>query len=204
MMFYPYFQINLDLRKRSCLVLGGEKEAADKTLRLLDAEARVTVASPTLNRPLQRLAARGRIRHLTRGFETSDLKGKFLVINTLKHDAVLSDRLLRLANRNGILLSTYDRPQYSNCSMPAVVRRGLLRIAISTSGAGPGLSKRLREDLERVFDRRFAAYLNRLARLRSRLAETEPDSNRRMERMRQAVREFRLSGRLVYPKPKTR
>ena len=42
-------QINLDVENRPCLVVGGGEEAANKTGRLLDAGAKVTVVSPTLN-----------------------------------------------------------------------------------------------------------------------------------------------------------
>ena len=40
------FQINLDVKDRPCLVVGGGEEAADKANRLLEAGAKVTFVSP--------------------------------------------------------------------------------------------------------------------------------------------------------------
>ena len=37
------FQVTLDLDGRQCLVIGGDEEAVEKTTRLLDAGAKVTV-----------------------------------------------------------------------------------------------------------------------------------------------------------------
>ena len=42
------FQINLDVKDRPCLVVGGGEEAADKANRLLEAGAKVTIISPKL------------------------------------------------------------------------------------------------------------------------------------------------------------
>src|SRR5438128_2274547 len=43
------FQINLDVKDRPCLVVGGGDEATEKTKKLLDAGAKVTVISPSLS-----------------------------------------------------------------------------------------------------------------------------------------------------------
>ncbi|MFM7842331.1 MAG: NAD(P)-dependent oxidoreductase [Nitrospira sp.] len=51
----PGFPITLDVKGRLCVVLGGDEEASDKAQRLLDAGAKVTVVSPTLNDALSLL-----------------------------------------------------------------------------------------------------------------------------------------------------
>jgi len=45
------------------LVLGGDEEAAEKTQRLLEAGAKVTVVAPTLHDVLKDLAASAKILH---------------------------------------------------------------------------------------------------------------------------------------------
>src|SRR5213083_1405000 len=55
------FQINLDVKDRPCIVVGGGDEATEKTTRLLDAGARVTVISPNLSDELKVLAASAKI-----------------------------------------------------------------------------------------------------------------------------------------------
>src|SRR3989449_8853610 len=99
------FQINLDVKDRPCIVVGGGDEATEKTNRLLDAGARVTVVSPKLSDELKVLAASARILHRGRRFKASDGDGGiWLVINTVLTVDVLSGALYKLGNPKGVLL----------------------------------------------------------------------------------------------------
>ena len=64
-----------------------------------------------------------------------------------------------------------DQAEYSTILMPALVRRGPLRMAISTSGTAPALAKTLRQNLESVFDEEFDQFLDWLGALREELKE---------------------------------
>src|SRR5947199_8208193 len=74
------FQINLDVKDRPCIVVGGGDEATEKTTRLLDAGARVTVISPNLSDELKVLAASAKILHRGRRFKRSDVVGGVCVV----------------------------------------------------------------------------------------------------------------------------
>ena len=195
----PGFQVSLDVQGRTCLVLGGDDEAADKAQRLLDAGAKVTLINPTLNATLRQLTASGKIIHRARRFREADLEGVVLVINTLRGDSAYSRSLLELTRKERILLCSVDQPEFSTVMLPALIRRGHLRLAVSTSGIAPALASRLRRQLEGLFNDEFAAYLDWLAALREDLREAEPDAERRRERLRQAVEGFQLSGTIRYP-----
>ena len=96
------FQINLDVKDRPCVVVGGGDEATEKSNRLLDAGARVTVVSPTLSDELKVLAASARVLHRGRRFKASDVEGGiWLVLNTVRTDEVLSRDLYALAKQKG-------------------------------------------------------------------------------------------------------
>lgn len=196
----PGFQLSLDVKGRACLVLGGEDEAFDKTQRLLEAGAKVTVIHPTLNVPLRKLAASAKIIHRARRFRATDTPGVLLVLNTLRDDPEFSKSVMEAAVSERFLLWSVDQPEASNVIMPALVSRGALRIAISSSGAAPALARRLREDLERVFDADFEAYLTWLGDLRERTVAEEPDAERRRTLLREAVEGFRLTGTVDYPR----
>lgn len=195
----PGFQLSLDVKGRSCLVLGGDEEAADKVQRLLDAGAKVTVVSPTLNETLRKLAAAAKILHRVRRFRETDAQGIVLVINTLRDDPEFSRALLQLAFKERFLLCSVDQPDCSNALLPAVMSRGHLRLAISTSGVAPALASRLRQDFEQLFDEDFRLFLDWLAEIRDETKEAEPDAEQRRARLREAVTGFRLSGKLDYP-----
>jgi precorrin-2 dehydrogenase/sirohydrochlorin ferrochelatase len=123
-----------------------------------------------------------------------------LVLNTLKTKPELSRTLLRLATREGFLLNCHDQPLCSNFIMPAIVQRGSLQIGITTGGASPSISKRLREDLEKLFDGEFTAFLDWLAKMRRDLLKSGIPPQKRIELLRKVTRDFTLSGKIRYPK----
>jgi precorrin-2 dehydrogenase/sirohydrochlorin ferrochelatase len=196
----PGFQLSLDVSGRSCLVLGGDEEAAEKVQRLLDAGAKVTVVSPTLNDTLRKLTASAKILHRVRRFRETDAQGVVLVINTLRDDPDFSRSLLELARKERFLLCSVDQPEASNAFLPAVVNSGHLRVAVSTSGVSPALARRLRQDFERVFDEEFRLFLDWLAAIRDETKGAEPDAEARRAKLREAVDGFTLTGKLDYPK----
>ena len=170
------FQISLDVRGWPVLVIGGDEEAAEKVQRLLDAGAKVTVISPTMNEPLRKLAASAKIIHRGRHFRANDLESTILVLNTMRDDRELSHALMRLAREQKFLVWSVDQPDVSNVVMPAVVRSGHLRLAVSTSGQAPALSGFMKEDLERILDNEFAAFVDWLGELREQARANEPDA----------------------------
>jgi len=194
-------QITLDVKERACLVVGGGEEAAEKAGRLLDAGAKVTVISPTLTESLKTLAASAKILHRGRRFKVSDVDGGvWLVMNTVRTDEVLSRDLFKLATQKGFLLCSTDQPQYSTFTLPALVARGPLRIAISTSGVAPALSSRLRQDLEPLFDERFEVFLEWLDAYRAHLQTTESHIDKRHQLLRDAVSKVKLHAKIEFPK----
>ena len=195
------FQINLDVKDRPCLVVGGGDEATEKTNRLLETGARVTVISPKLSDELKVLAASAKILHRGRRFKASDVEGGiWLVLNTVRTDEVLSRDLYELAKQKGFLLCSTDQPEYSTFTLPALMQRGPLRIAISTSGVSPALAKRLREDLEPLFDERFEVFLEWLDAYRAHLQSTEPHIDKRQQLLRNAVAKVKLHAKIEFPK----
>lgn len=196
----PGFQISLDVRGWPVLVIGGNEEAADKAQRLLDAGAKVTVISPTLHEGLRKLAASAKIIHRGRHFRSNDLESVILVLNTLRDDRELAHALIRLAREQKFLLWSVDQPDVSNVVMPAVVSSGHMRVAISSSGQAPALSGFMKEDLERILDSEFAAFVDWLSELREQAKANEPDAEKRRALLREALDGFRLLGKVQYPK----
>ena len=193
------YQISLDIQGRLCVVIGGDDEASEKVSRLLEGGAKVIVISPTLNTTLKKLAASAKIIHRGRYFRSTDTQDAFLVLNTLREDLDLSKSLYELAKAEKFLVWSIDQAERSNFMMPAVVERGALRVAISTSGAAPALASTLRQNYETIFDEEFVQFLDWLGKIRESLHENEPNELRRREQLRAAVEGFSLTGTLAYP-----
>ena len=199
------FQINLDVQDRVCLVIGGDEDAAERVNRLLEAGAKVTVINSSLTDDLKKLAASAKILHRGRGFRVSDTDGGvWLIINTLRGDRVLVRDLFALSKEKGFLVYSSDEPEHSTFTMPALVARGPLRIAISTSGVSPALASRLRQDLEPLFDERFEVFLEWLDAYRANLQKTESNAEKRHEILRDVVAKVKLQARIEFPKVERR
>ena len=195
----PGFHVSLNLQDRLGVVIGGEDEAAHKTDLLLDAGANVVVVNPTLNAPLRKLTAAGKVLHRGRRFRSTDTQGAFLILNTLAQDTDFARALRDASESEGFLVWSIDQPESSNFMMPAVVRRGSLRMAISTGGASPTLARTLRRNCEEMLDDEFERFLEWLGTVREHVQADEPSMAKRRERLNAAVEGFRLKGTIDYP-----
>ena len=196
----PGFPLVLDVKGWPVVVIGGDEEAAEKSQRLLESGARVTVISPTLNEPLRHLAASGKVIHRGRFFRDADLEHTILILNTIRGDRDFAHMLSAKSREKGVLLWSVDYPAASSVTMPAVVAVGHVRIAISTSGMAPALSGFIKEDLEHILTGEFVEFVEWLGQLREQAKANEPDAEKRRALLREALDGFRFLGRVQYPK----
>ncbi len=163
-----YYPINLDIRNRSCLVIGGGGVGTRKALSLLACGARVTVVSPEVTQRLSDLADSRVLVLIQRAYREEDLMTMFLVIGATD-DEELNRRVHRDAEKHGILCNIADRPEICNFILPSVVRRGDLTISISTSGRSPALAKKLRKELELAYGEEYSLLLHLMGEIRHKL-----------------------------------
>ncbi|MGE5173117.1 MAG: bifunctional precorrin-2 dehydrogenase/sirohydrochlorin ferrochelatase [Betaproteobacteria bacterium] len=182
MKFYPAF---LDLRDRSCLVIGGGTVAERKALSLLEAGANVTLVSPDLTPKLQKLSESGKIAYSKKSFDEQDLSGEFLVIAATSSPEV-NTRAAQECRKRHILVNVVVPPDESTFIVPSVVERGGLLIAVSTSGAGPALSKKIRQELEAQYGHEYGLFLDKFAAIRKRVLDEVADEQKR-RRIFQAI-----------------
>lgn len=176
-----YYPVNLDIRQRSCLVVGGGRVGTRKVKTLLECGARVTVISPRVTSELETLAGQHRIEWLTREYRRSDLERAFLVIGATD-DPDLNRKIHRDAEAARRLCNIADSPELCNFIVPAVIRRGDLLIAVSTAGKSPALAKHLRRRLERRFGPEYGLFLDLMGAVRKRLLARghDPETHKRL------------------------
>jgi len=162
------FPIFLHLGNRPCLVVGGGRISEGKIGGLLRAGARVRVVAPEATAKIRAWHREKKIIWQRRPYRTNDLSKYFLVI-AATNSPELHRRIFRKARQLGVLCNVVDVPALSDFFYPAVVRRGPLQIAISTSGKSPALAKRLRQQLEKEFGPEYEAWLNQIAGERKRV-----------------------------------
>ncbi len=142
-----YYPIFTDLKGRMCVVVGGGLIAQRKVTTLLKFGAVVKVIAPTLTARLADLAARERLTYVARRFRPADVRGAWLIYAATDEQSI-NEAVFKTAAAKRIFANVVDQQSLCSFVAPAILKRGELVIAISTSGGSPSLSKRVRQDLE--------------------------------------------------------
>jgi siroheme synthase-like protein len=172
---YPVF---LDLSGRDVLVVGGGQVAARKVLGLSETGARITILARDFCPEMEDAAPKAGAQVVRRPCAAGDLFGRWLVI-AATDDADLNRAISQEASRNGVFCNVVDCPEMCTFHVPAVVRRGLLQIAVSTGGASPAMARRIREQLEQSYGESYGLLLEAMLDLRAHSRNRYPRSQRR-------------------------
>ena len=174
------FPIFLKLERRTVLVVGAGQIAEGKIRGLLDTGARVRVIALEAGEAVVEWARSGEITLELRGYVPSDLDGVSLaVVATSIRD--LNESIYREATRRGIWCNVVDVPDQCDFYYPAVVRRGDLQIAISTSGQSPSLAQHIRTQLERQFGAGYAEWVAELGETRRAILQSNLEADQKRE-----------------------
>lgn len=155
-MQYP---VNLVLDGRQCLVVGGGHIALRKVQGLLACGAEVRVVAPHITPELRTVPD---VTFEERHWRPDDLAGVWLVI-AATDDRAVNGAVYDAGERAGIWVNGADDPGHCSFTLPSVVRRGDLQIAVSTGGRSPALARWLRTRLEGEIGPEYAVLLDILA-----------------------------------------
>jgi siroheme synthase-like protein len=168
----PYFPLFVNLAGRFCLLVGGGAVAARKAQALIDFGASLTVVDPEPSENIRSLERQGLLGIRERAYGgTGEISGAALVV-AATNDRELNQRIARDAEAAGIPVNVSDAPDLCSFFFPALVRRGELVAGISTSGACPRLTARLRQQLDRCWPSGLGEALEQLKEERRRIRES--------------------------------
>jgi len=160
----------LDLRGRPVVVVGAGSVATRKIADLLAAGARLTVISPVVSSRVARWADDGRLRLVRRRYRAGDLRDACLVIaatsSPTEHRAIANE-----ARRISAWVNVVDQPVLCSFIAPAVVTRGDLIIAISTSGRNPALARWIKQVVATVIGPEYSHATRLLGAVRAALRD---------------------------------
>jgi siroheme synthase-like protein len=160
----------LDGSKVIALVVGGGAVATRKVASLLDGGALVRVRAPRASDELLQREAVDQHLLIEREVYEESAIGEATLIVAATDDRTLNARIAADARRAHRLVLVAGDPAAGTCVMPAVHRSGDLLVAVTTGGV-PRASARLRDELARRLDSRYAAAIRDLMRLRQRLLQ---------------------------------
>jgi siroheme synthase-like protein len=167
MSYYPVF---LEMKDRPCVVIGGGPVAQRKVAGLLAAGANVTVISSAITEELRSLVARRAILHVARIYQKGDLTDHDIAV-VATDDPEINTAIYSDARSLNLWVNVADDPAHCDFILPAILRRGDLTIAVSTSGASPAVARAIREELEEYFTDDYARLVQIASEVRQELSE---------------------------------
>ena len=163
---YPVILTGLRLGR--CVVVGGGAIATRKIAGLLDAGLCPVVISPAFSPRIETWAQQERVMRVQRPYSHGDLAGASLAIAASSSPDV--NRAVALeAQACSIPVNVVDEPQLSTFTVPAVLRRGALGIAVWTNGQSPAVARHVRDHIAATISDRYGDLLAVVAELRPRI-----------------------------------
>ena len=163
-----YFPLFMDIRQRSCLIVGGGDVALRKARILKEAGAFIRIVAHQVSDELKELLNNPEHQIYERGFCQNDLDDAFVVIAATDQQAT-NQLVAESAKRKNLIVNVVDSPADSNAIMPAIVDRSPVIAAFSTGGKAPVLARMLREKLESLLPSRYGSLATLAGRYRSRV-----------------------------------
>lgn len=166
------FPVFFKLHELSVLVVGGGAVGLEKLQAILknSPETRVTlVAKEVLQPEIYELAGQHPyVEVIERPFRRRHLRGKDLVF--LATDSrKLHEKIKRITRRRHLMTNVADTPDLCDFYLGSVVKKGDLKIAISSNGKSPTLTKRIRQYLEEAIPDDVQMLLDNLREVRDQL-----------------------------------
>ncbi|CAM3145829.1 uroporphyrinogen-III C-methyltransferase [Stackebrandtia soli] len=139
------YPLGLRLSERDVLVVGGGNVAHRRVPRLIDAGARVHLVAPTVHISLEALADAGAITWHRRGYQSSDMDGKWLAL-AAADDPTVNITVSADADDHRVFCVRADDADAATAWTPAVARSGRLTVACFAD-ADPRRSAALAADI---------------------------------------------------------
>ncbi|MFP3831439.1 TSUP family transporter [Chryseobacterium sp. SIMBA_028] len=194
---YPVF---LKLEKLSLLIIGGGKIALEKLESVLGNSPETSirlVASEIIPevRSLQDQFANITLHE--RAYNNDDFNDTDLAIIAV-NDIVLAEQIRNDAHQKNVLVNIADKPDLCDFYLGSIVKKGSLKIAISTNGKSPTIAKRLRETFTETIPDEMDLVLDNMQSIRNQL---KGDFNHKVTELNKITTQYLSDGAVSSAKP---
>jgi siroheme synthase-like protein len=165
------FPVFLKLNQLHTVVIGAGNVGLEKLTALLNnsQQARVTVvAESILPEVYEFIANYPQVKVVQKTFEPTDLDQANLVVAATANN-VLNEVIRKAAHERKLLINVADKPALCDFYLGSIVKKGDLKIAISTNGKSPTVAKRIKEVLNENLPNELDRTLQQIAALRNTL-----------------------------------
>ena len=149
-----YLPLFVDLKNKSCLVVGGGDIAARKAGLLIRAGAIVTIVAPEVSESSKSLIDDGLVNWLGAYFSDDIVMSFSLVIAATDSDEV-NRQVYHYAKTHHVLVNVADEPELCDFILPSILDRSPIVVAVSSGGKSPILARQLRARLETLIPKSY-------------------------------------------------
>lgn len=162
------FPVFLQLNQLRTLLVGGGNVALEKLTALLgnSPSASITVVGREISPSVRAFVREYPLVALhERVFQDTDLDGIDVVV-VAADNTDLNQHIRNECRKRHLLINVADKPELCDFYLGSVVKKGNLKIGISTNGKSPTMAKRLKELLTEALPEEIDDTLNYMSRLR--------------------------------------
>ena len=175
-----YYPIMLDIKEKKCAVIGGGNIAYRKIVSLLECKAEVIVISNEVIKDIELLIKDKKIIYFKDKYNFKYISNCYLVY-AATNDSTVNQEVYFQCSQKNILVNVVDKPEICSFIVPSKVQKGDLTIAISTNGKSPMLARKIRQDLEKIYDFRYETFLDIMGEVRKEVFHNLKDQKKRSE-----------------------
>ena len=147
--------LDLDLKNKQVVIVGGGPEAHRKIMSFLDAGSKILVVSKNFLNEIHTLHELKKIQLKQQNINDAqsfidNLEPIPDVLVAVTNDAELNLQLVKVAKDAGCMIYAVDNPEISDFRLPALAKIDDVRIAVSTCGKSPYMARVLRQRIEKM------------------------------------------------------
>ncbi len=162
------FPVFLQLNELHVLLVGGGKVGLEKLTALLgnSPKATVTIVAREISADVRNYVADyPAVRLQERVFDEADLEDVDLVV-VASNNPELNTRIRTACRKRHLLINVADKPDLCDFYLGSIVKKGNLKLGISTNGKSPTIAKRIKELLNEALPEEIDETLTYMSQLR--------------------------------------
>ncbi len=165
------FPVFLKLENLRLLIIGGGNVALEKLHAVLQNSPSTQikiVAIEFADATRHAVVHHKNVEIIERKYEVSDIENADLVIAAVT-DEFAAEQIRNDAHEKGKLVNVAGKTELCDFYMESIVKKGNLKIAISTNGKSPAIAKRLKETFNQLLPNELDDVLNNMEAIRGRM-----------------------------------
>lgn len=166
------FPVFLKLENLQLLIVGGGYVGMEKLEAVISNSpaAAITLVATQISDTIKELAKDyPNILLVEKPYNITDLANNDIVIAAI-NDPVISKQVVTDAKSKKILVNAADKPELCDFYLSSVVKKGNLKIAISTNGKSPTIAKRVKEVLNETLPDEIDSLLDNMQSIRNKMS----------------------------------